>query len=80
MQHTFTATLDDEPGALERVLALFRKRAFNIRSLTVDATQEPGVSRLTLVVDGDEAGLRRASGGMEKLLQVHGVDRQPSKF
>ena len=57
--HTFVVTVEDQPGVLNRVASLFRRRGFNIASLTVGRTETPGVSRMTIVVDADER--RRAS-------------------
>ncbi|MBI3967338.1 MAG: acetolactate synthase small subunit, partial [Chloroflexi bacterium] len=51
-RHTVVALMEDEPGVLARVVGLFRRRNFNIESLTVGHTDLPGISRLTLVVDG----------------------------
>lgn len=73
MPHTLVALLDDEPGALDRVAALFRRRALNIRSLTVKPTDEPGCSRLTLEVDAEGANLARAKASLEKLICVRQV-------
>jgi acetolactate synthase-1/3 small subunit len=73
MHHVLIATLDDEPGVLERVAATCRKRAFNIHSLTVSPSVEPGESRLTLVVDTDGPGLRRVQANLERLLNVRTV-------
>ena len=49
-RHTFVVTVEDEPGVLNRVSSLFRRRGFNIDSLTVGHTEQPGVSRMTIVV------------------------------
>lgn len=73
MPHTLVALLDDEPGALDRVAALFRRRALNIRSLTVKPTDEPGCSRLTLEVDAEGPSLVRVKASLEKLLCVRQV-------
>jgi acetolactate synthase I/III small subunit len=59
MQHTFVVYVEDKPGVLTRVSSLFRRRSFNIESLTVGHTDKPGVSRMTIVVDTDEFGARR---------------------
>ena len=59
MLHTFAVYVDNKPGVLNRVASLFRRRAFNIESLTVGHTETPGVSRMTVVVDTDEYGARR---------------------
>ncbi len=56
--HTFVAYVEDKPGVLNRVASLFRRRTFNIESLTVGHTERPGVSRMTVVVDTDAYGAR----------------------
>ena len=48
--HTFIVTVEDQPGVLNRVSSLFRRRGYNIESLTVGRTERPGVSRMTIVV------------------------------
>jgi acetolactate synthase I/III small subunit len=79
MQQILVATLDDEPGVLDRVASLFRRRAFNIHSLTVSPSEEEGSSRLTVVVDTDEQGLCRARASLEKLINVRSVRRHESR-
>jgi len=74
MQHTFVAYVEDKPGVLNRVASLFRRRAFNIESLTVGHTEQPGVSRMTIVVDTDENGARRVEANLYKLVNVLRVD------
>jgi acetolactate synthase I/III small subunit len=74
MPHVLVAYTDDESGVLNRVASLFRRRAFNIHSLTVGPTEVAGVSRMTIVVDTDEAGIRRAAVNLEKLLNVRKVE------
>jgi acetolactate synthase I/III small subunit len=69
-QHTLVAYVEDKPGVLNRVASLFRRRAFNIESLTVGHTEQPGVSRMTIVVDTDEQGARRAEANLYKLVNV----------
>ena len=57
------------------VASLFRRRAFNIESLTVGHTEhEPGMSRMTVVVDTDEYGARRLEANLYKLVPVRRVD------
>jgi len=73
-QHTFVAYVEDKPGVLNRVASLFRRRAFNIESLTVGHTDQPGVSRMTIVVDTDEVGARRIEAHLYKLVNVLRVD------
>ena len=53
-KHTLIAYVEDVPGVLNRVASLFRRRNFNIDSLTVGGTDQPGVSRLTVVVDTND--------------------------
>ena len=51
MKHTLVARVQDQPGVLNRIASLFRRRAFNIESLTVGHSETPDVSRMTIVVD-----------------------------
>jgi len=53
MSHTLVALLQDHPGVLHRVVSLFRRRGYNIESVTVGRSEAPGVSRMTLVVDAE---------------------------
>ncbi len=70
MLNTFVVYVEDKPGVLTRVASLFRRRAFNIDSLTVGRTEKPGVSRMTIVVDTDETGARRLEAHLYKLINV----------
>jgi acetolactate synthase-1/3 small subunit len=74
MIHTFAVYVDNKPGVLNRVASLFRRRAFNIESLTVGHTETPGVSRMTVVVDTDSYGARRLEAHLYKLVPVRRVD------
>jgi acetolactate synthase I/III small subunit len=74
MVHTFVVYVDNKPGVLNRVASLFRRRAFNIESLTVGRTEQPGVSRMTVVVDTDAYGARRLEANLYKLVPVRRVD------
>src|SRR5260221_4472235 len=74
MTHTFAVYVDNKPGVLNRVASLFRRRAFNIESLTVGHTHEPGLSRMTVVVDTDEHGARRLEANLYKLVPVRRVE------
>ena len=65
--HTFVVTVEDEPGVLNRVSSLFRRRNYNIESLTVGRTETPGISRMTIVVPTDEAGAQRVEANLYKL-------------
>ncbi len=70
MLYTFAVYVDNEPGVLNRVASLFRRRAFNIESLTVGHTETSGVSRMTIVVDTDDYGARRLEANLYKLVPV----------
>src|SRR4051812_50171909 len=79
MLHTFAVYVDNKPGVLNRVSSLFRRRAFNIESLTVGHTETPGVSRMTVVVDTDEYGARRLEAHLYKLVPCRrGENNTPS--
>jgi acetolactate synthase I/III small subunit len=54
MKHTIVALMEDHPGVLNRVVSLFRRRAYNIDSLVVGQTERPGISRMTVVVNGGD--------------------------
>ena len=74
MLTTFVVYVDDRPGVLNRVASLFRRRAFNIESLTVGHTDKSGVSRMTIVVDTDDLGGLRIEANLYKLVNVLRVD------
>jgi acetolactate synthase-1/3 small subunit len=71
---TFAVYVENKPGVLNRVASLFRRRAFNIESLTVGHTETPGISRMTIVVDTDEGGARLVEANLYKLIAVRRVD------
>jgi acetolactate synthase-1/3 small subunit len=71
---TFAVYVENKPGVLNRVSSLFRRRAFNIESLTVGHTETPGVSRMTIVVDTDERGARLVEANLYKLIPVQRVE------
>jgi acetolactate synthase-1/3 small subunit len=74
MLHTLVVYVENKPGVLSRVVSLFRRRAFNIDSLTVGRTEKPDVSRMTIVVDADEDQARRIVANVYKLINVLLVD------
>jgi len=69
-RHVVSALVVDRPGTLNRVAGLFRARSFNIESLTVGTTQEPGRSRMTVVIRGDEQHLHQVLAQLERLIEV----------
>ena len=74
MHHTLVALVEDKPGVLNRVASLFRRRAFNIESLTVGRTEMPGISRMTIVMDGDQVNADRVTAYLYKLVNVLEVE------
>jgi acetolactate synthase-1/3 small subunit len=73
-KHTLIAYVEDVPGVLNRIASLFRRRNFNIDSLTVGRTEQAGVSRMTVVVDATDAGARIVEANLYKLVNVLRVD------
>ena len=69
-KHTLVALVEDTPGVLNRVASLFRRRAFNIQSLAVGHSEQPGLSRMTVVVSGDSAEIEQVRKQLEKLINV----------
>ncbi|HUZ78453.1 MAG TPA: acetolactate synthase small subunit [Chloroflexota bacterium] len=69
-KHTLVALLEDEPGALNRVVSLFRARGFNIESMTVGPTETPRLSRLTLVVQASDSMLEQITKQLYKVIEV----------
>jgi acetolactate synthase-1/3 small subunit len=76
---TFAVYVEDHPGVLNRVASLFRRRAFNIDSLTVGHTERAGISRMTIVVDAPEAARLRIEANLYKLLEVERVESIPAQ-
>lgn len=74
MKRTLIARVEDKPGVLNRVASLFRRRAFNIESLTVGHTEAPGVSRMTIVVDSTRTDAEKVAQNLAKLVNVIRVD------
>ena len=74
MVRTFIVYVADHPGVLNRVSSLFRRRGYNIESLTVGHTHKPGVSRMTVVVSIDEIGAPLVMANLYKLAEVIRVD------
>jgi acetolactate synthase-1/3 small subunit len=70
MKHTLVAKVADQPGVLNRVASLFRRRAFNIDSLTVGHTEEDAVSRMTIVVDTARIPAHIVEANLRKLIPV----------
>ena len=72
-QHTITVLVDNKPGVLSRVSGLFSRRGYNIESLAVSITENPDISRMTLVVNGDEQEVEQITKQLHKLIDVSKV-------
>jgi acetolactate synthase-1/3 small subunit len=70
MKHTLVALMEDKPGVLNRVVNMFSRRAFNIESLTVGHTEQRGISRMTVVVDGTNTDVEQVVKQLYKLIDV----------
>ena len=70
MRHTLSVLMENEPGVLARVVGLFSGRGFNIESLNVAPTLEPGVSHMTIVTSGDEQIMEQIVKQLRKLITV----------
>jgi acetolactate synthase-1/3 small subunit len=71
---TVIVYVEDKPGVLTRVASLFRRRAFNIASLTVGATERPGISRMTITMHIDPASAHLVEANLYKLVNVLRVE------
>lgn len=70
MRHIISVLIENEPGALSRVVGLFSQRNYNIDSLTVAPTDDKSLSRLTLTTSGDEARIEQVTKHLNKLVDV----------
>lgn len=70
MQRLISILLENEPGALARVAGLFSARGYNIESLNVAPTEDPTMSRLTLVTRGEDAVIEQITKQLHKLIDV----------
>ena len=68
--HTLSVLVEDKPGVLARVAALFSRRGFNIESLAVGATEQKDMSRMTIVVSAEETPLEQVTKQLNKLINV----------
>ncbi|EMS69979.1 acetolactate synthase small subunit [Ruminiclostridium cellobioparum] len=69
-KHTLSVLVENRSGVLSRVAGLFSRRGFNIDSLAVGVTENPEVSRMTIVVNGDEYTVEQVSKQLNKLIDV----------
>ncbi len=73
MKHTLVALVEDKPGVLSRVITLFRRRNFNIESISVGHTEVQDISRMTLVVDGAKVQVEQVTKQLYKVINVRKV-------
>ncbi len=70
MKYTLSVLVENHPGVLSKVSGLFSRRAFNIDSLAVGITEDPGISRMTIVADGDEYVIEQLEKQLNKVIPV----------
>jgi acetolactate synthase-1/3 small subunit len=70
MKHTISVLVDNSPGVLMKVAGLFRRRGYNIHSLAVGVTEQPTVSRMIIVVEGEPEILEQIIKQLNKLIEV----------
>ena len=69
-KHTVVALVEDRPGTLNRIASLFRRRGFNIDSITVGHSETPKLSRVTIVVDGANTTVEQVRKQLDKVIDV----------
>jgi len=70
LKKTFAVLVENKPGVLARISGLFSRRGFNIDSLVVGTTEKPDISRMTIVVEGDDRILEQVRKQLNKLINV----------
>lgn len=78
-KHTLSVLVEDSPGVLSRVARLFSRRGFNIDSLSVGSSEREDISRMTIVVTGDEKTLEQVIKQLHKLIEVIKISVLPEK-
>jgi acetolactate synthase-1/3 small subunit len=68
--HILVALVQDRPGVLNRIASTLRRRNFNIESIAVGHIEQPGLSRMTIVVEGDDAGVEQVRKQLDKVIEV----------
>jgi acetolactate synthase-1/3 small subunit len=69
-QHTLAVLVENRPGVLARIAGLYSRRGFNIESMAVGRTEDPRVSRITMVVEADEVTVEQITKQLHKLIDV----------
>jgi len=70
VKHTLSILVQNQPGVLSRVAALFTRRGYNIESIAVGQTEDPGIARMTIVVEGDTREVEQITKNVHKLIEV----------
>src|SRR5579884_1613455 len=78
MKHTISVLVDNSPGVLMKVAGLFRRRGYNIHSLAVGVTEQPSVSRMIIVVEGEPGVLEQIIKQLNKLIALIKVNATPA--
>lgn len=73
MKHTLSVLVENKPGVLTRITGLFARRGFNIDSLAVGVTDDPTMSRVTLIVEADENSIEQITKQLHKLINVYKI-------
>ncbi len=68
MKYTLSVLVENQPGVLSKVSGLFARRGFNIDSLAVGVTEDPAISRMTIVVNGDEYIVEQVEKQLNKII------------
>lgn len=79
MKHTLSVLVENHAGVLSRVSGLFSARGFNIDSLAVGETEDPTISRMTIVVEGDDRTLEQVKKQLNRLIDVIKVQDIPQE-
>ena len=77
-QHTLSVLVENSPGVLARVASLFSRRGYNIDSLAVGPTENPEISRMTIVLNLEGHALDQVSAQLFKLVNVIGIQEMKS--
>lgn len=70
MKHTIAILVENQPGVMSRVAGLFTRRGFNIESIAVGASEKSGISRMTIIAEGDQKVLEQITKQLNKLIDV----------
>lgn len=79
MKHTISILVENRAGVLSRISGLFSRRGFNIDSLAVGITADPDISRITIIVNGDDYTVEQVEKQLNKLVDVIKLKRIPSE-